>query len=320
MNTKRKFKLFDFNSDGKGVEKVEEGPKNFKNFFKFFGRKFYKLLSVNLIMLFLVIPVIVAFFIYIMGPTTEASTSVLFPTTYSAAFISQNPATDLLLNIKSFQLSVPVHNSYVYYVIAAIAIIYIITFGWQNVGSSYLLRGMVRGDAVFIISDYFYAIKKNFKQGFWIGLFDALVIFALVVDFIFFYYQPSSYGMAVMYYVIFALVLIYVMMRPYIYLQMITFDMKFKKILKNALIFTVLGIKRNIMALLGIVVIIALNFALIMLLMPLNIILPAILPIFYFIATAGFIFTYAAYPIIEKYMIVDDSVSDENDNLDTVSE
>lgn len=318
MDKKKRFKLFDFDRDGKGVEKVDEGPKNFKNFFKFFGRKFYKLLSVNLMMVFLVLPIIVAFFVYIMGPTTEASTSVLYPTAYSASFISQNPATDLLLNVKSFQLSVPIHNSYVYYIIAAIAVVYIVTFGWQNVGSNYLLRGMVRGDAVFIISDYFYAIKKNLKQGFWIGLFDALVIFALVVDFMFFYYQPSSYGMEVMYFVIVALIIIYVMMRPYIYLQMITFDMKFKKILKNALIFTVLGIKRNIMALVGILAIAALNFALIMLLMPLNIILPVILPIFYFIATAGFISTYAAYPIIEKYMIVDDSSSDTDKSEDTV--
>ena len=31
---KKKFKLFDMNRDGKGVEKVEEGPKNFVNFFK----------------------------------------------------------------------------------------------------------------------------------------------------------------------------------------------------------------------------------------------------------------------------------------------
>ena len=179
---------------------------------------------------------------------------------------------------------------------------------------------MVRGDAVFIISDYFYAIKKNFKQGFLIGLFDALVIFALVVDFMFFYYQPSSYGMEVMYYVIVALVIIYVMMRPYIYLQMITFDMKFKKILKNALIFTVLGIKRNIMAILGILAIAALNIALIMLLMPFNIILPVILPIFYFIATAGFISTYAAYPVIEKYMIVDDSSSISETSSETTVE
>ena len=318
MDTKKKFKLFDFNREGEGVEKIDEGPKNFKNFFKFFGRKFYKLLSVNLMMIFLILPIIVSIFVYIMGPTTEAHTDVLFPTAFSAAFISQNPATDLMLNVNSFQLSIPVYNSYVYYIIAVIAVVYVITFGWQNVGSNYLLRGMVRGDAVFIISDYFYSIKKNFKQGFLIGLFDALVIFALIIDFVFFYYQPIGFGMNFMYYVIVALIFIYAVMRPYIYLQMITFDMKFKKILKNALIFTVLGIKRNIMSVLGIVAIAAVNIALIMLLAPLNIILPLILPIFYFVATAGFISIYAAYPVIEKYMIVADSI--DNNLNDDISE
>jgi fucose 4-O-acetylase-like acetyltransferase len=39
------------------------------------------------------------------------------------------------------------------------------------------------------------------------------------------------------------------------------------------------------------------------LLAPLNFIFPLILPLFYFMAVSGYIATYAAYPVIEKYMI-----------------
>ena len=52
-NEKKRFNIFDFfRKDGKGVEKGEENlPLNFKNFFKLFGRKFGKLLSLNILMI-----------------------------------------------------------------------------------------------------------------------------------------------------------------------------------------------------------------------------------------------------------------------------
>ena len=47
------FSLFNFNKDGKGVEKDEVvGPPTLKNFFKPFFRRFNKLLSLNLLMWF----------------------------------------------------------------------------------------------------------------------------------------------------------------------------------------------------------------------------------------------------------------------------
>jgi uncharacterized membrane protein YesL len=300
---KRKFKLFDMNRDGKGVEKGEDGPKNFRNFFKYFKRKFGKLISVNLLMVFQILPIIAAVFVFLTGPTRSTAIDVLYPTAYGAAFMSPSPANDLLLATVSQQLGVPVYNSYVYYVIGAIALVYVLTFGWQNVGGTYLLRGLVRGDPVFIVSDYFYAIKKNFRQGFFVGLIDISVIFLLFWNLMFYSQNSGSYLMNIFYVAVIALILVYFTMRYYVYLQLITFDLKTWKIIKNSLIFTVLGIKRNTMAALGIVTVLALNYLLFYILAPFNIIFPLILPFFYFMAVSGYIATYAAYPVIEKYMI-----------------
>ena len=303
MEKKKKFNLFDMNRDGKGVEKIDEGPKNLKNFFKQFGRKFYKLLSVNLIMIFMVLPIIIGVMVYIAGPTTYSPSSVLFPTLYGAASMSDSTALDLWFATNSMQMSVPVYNSYVYYVIAALAIFLVVTFGWQNIGSIYILRNMVRGDAVFIISDYFYAIKKNLRQGFIMGLIDCLAIFVLSVDIMFFQTQTGSSMFDIMYGVTIALIIVYIIMRFYIYLQIVTFNLSLWKIIKNAFIFTALGIKRNALAFIGVAIIAAINIGLILLLAPLDIILPLVLPLFYFPATVGFIAMYAAYPVIERYMI-----------------
>ena len=84
------------------------------------------------------------------------------------------------------------------------------------------------------------------------------------------------------------------------------------KILKNALIFTALGFKRNILATLWIALVGIINFVLFLALLPANIILPLILPLVYFAAFALFTSTYAAYPVIKKYMI--DPYYDENGN------
>jgi uncharacterized membrane protein YesL len=106
-----------------------------------------------------------------------------------------------------------------------------------------------------------------------------------------------------MYFVILALIIIYVMMRFYVYNLLITFDMKNFKIIKNAFIFSILGIKRNILALLGIILFLGLHLLLIFFLMPTPFGFVIILPLIYALAVTAFMGTYAAYPIIDKYLI-----------------
>ena len=87
--------------------------------------------------------------------------------------------------------------------------------------------------------------------------------------------------------------------------MLVTFDIKIKKIFKNALIFSVLGIGRNLMSLLGMVLIIGLNILLVLLLWPLGIVVPLIFPLIYLLPTINLFISYGAYPVIEKYMIKD---------------
>jgi hypothetical protein len=106
----------------------------------------------------------------------------------------------------------------------------------------------------------------------------------------------------------FAILLIavlYFLMRLYIYLLLITFELSIRKVLKNALIFAVLGIKRNVMAILGLILLIAVQILLFFIfqMTPLGIALPLIVMLLYFLGVASFTCTYAAYPVIERYMI-----------------
>jgi uncharacterized membrane protein YesL len=196
----------------------------------------------------------------------------------------------------------PVFNSWAHWVMAALAIFQVITYGWQKTGTTYILRGLVRGDGVFMISDYFYAIRRNLKQGFIMGIIDCAALFALGFDLFYFWNAPTTGGNNVMYLMIFALVFIYGVMRFYTYLMMVTFDMKLGKIFKNALIFTVMGFKRNILALLGMGILTGIFAVLIIFLGQL---VPAfyVLPFLCLLGFCGFMYSFAAYPIIQKYMI-----------------
>ena len=74
----------------------------------------------------------------------------------------------------------------------------------------------------------------------------------------------------------------------------------------NALIFSVLGFKRNIMGALGILILTAVAVAFLALFAALlggNIAIPLILPFLYYLSFTAFMSAYAAYPIIDRYMI-----------------
>lgn len=301
---KKRFNLFNFNRDGKGIDPGEDRTPNLKFFFKQLWRKFSKILTLNIIMIFQVIPLIASLYLYFIAtPTTP---TYYFPE-YSALFGIQEAAssslTSLNLGFFSIQHPLPSYNTYIYWVIAILAVIHVVTFGWQKVGATYVLRGLVRGDSVFVWSDFFYAIKKNLKQGLLIGLIDSVAMFALAFDIFYFYTSPQTGMNNFMYVMTVALIVLYMIFRFYIYLMAVTFDMKISKIFKNALIFIILGIKRNIMALIGLAAVTAITVLLIVLFLPMGLGVTLVLPFIYYLGVCGFIYTYAAYPVIKKYMI-----------------
>ncbi len=303
-NTKEKrFKLFNMNRDGKGVYETETRKPNLKFFFILVKRKFTQLLQLNLLMLLMIIPLAVIFGLYFMGTKTPTVTDPLYVPLYGITKILPSPSLTAALDMYALQLELPVYSPLMIAVTIFMFVFLAVTWGWQNTGAAYVLRGLFRGDAVFVFSDYFYGIKRNFKQAFFLGLIDFACSAVLIIDFLFFFYRTGSFGADLMYFSIFALALIYIAMRFYLYQLLVTFDLSNFKIIKNSLIFSVLGIKRNLMAFLGLIVLLVFHLVLIALLLPMGISIPLVIPFVYILAMIGFIATYAAYPVIDRYMI-----------------
>ena len=302
-NQKKKSFLF-FKREDKPDLLPEDTTPTLQYFFKLLWRKAGKLLTLNLMMIPQVALLLIAFFIYFLGPKVPTVESALHAPLLGISIAGGSPTANLIMGQFTAPLGMPYLTPVRTAIIVALVAVTVLTWGWQNVGATYNMRSLVRGDSCFLWSDYFYAIRKNLRQGFVFGLIDAIIIIVLGVDL--FYFNALSgegFWFGAMFIMSIALSIIYGVMRVYVYYMMITFDLSIKKLLKNALIFVPLGIKRNIMALLGVIVVFGINLLLIVPSLSINLSIVLVLPIFYIPALINFIWGYALWPIIQRYMI-----------------
>ncbi len=304
---KKKFKLFRniYNSDGPGVEKGEikamEDP-SLINFFKLLKRKFGRLITVNAMFLIGNFPILFFFILmsgYIMDEFSANAYSI-YPTLYGVSlFEPDSPVIASLLGIFGRVTTGYAHNT-ASIILTLLSLLVVFTFGFANVGTTYILRNMVREEPVFLWSDYKYAIKRNWKQALPMGIIDCLIMALLVYDIFWFNTNINQGGMMVpMLIISWAALFLYFFMRLYIYLMIVTFDLKLRKVFKNAVFFAILGFKRNIMALFGIAIMVFITVALCVYFLPLGIMIPFL----FLFSFGGFIGTYAAYPKIKQIMI-----------------
>lgn len=302
---RKKFNIFNSAyADGRGVDEEEiaiaENP-NLLNFFKFLGRKLNPLLSTNIMLVFGNFPIF--FFLLAMSGYFSLQTTTPYYLVYAplrgAMLFNQSPATAALWTIFERQMDVSVLTTADYVLFGLTGLLFI-TFGLVNVGVTYIIRNLFRGKPVFFFQDFFDAIKRNFRQALIYGILDILIIGLIGYDILFFNLNYGNhFVLDTMLFMSWCLALLYFFMRPYIYLMIVTFDLSLFKIFKNALYFTVLGVKRNFMFLLGTALVLLFEYVLLYAYFPLAVIVPfVILPAL--LTTMGI---YAAYPKIKEIMI-----------------
>ncbi len=310
---RKKFSLFNFmNRDGKGVEKgselnVLEKP-GIVNFFILAWRNIGKLASINLFYVFGNFPIFFA--IFAMTGYTSVQTvspgvglySALKGTLYyvpNGSSALNSPVIASLNGIFGKQAVSQVPTTFTY-ILYGLTLLVIFTSGIVNTGCAYLLRNMIRGEHIFVWSDFWYAVKKNIRQALIFGVIDVIISVLLVYDLFWFNTNAAVAPiMRIFSFVGIAMIVIYFFMRMYIYPMLITFDLSIFKMFKNAVLFAILGIKRNLMCLLGTALVVVLNLAIYFTFMPLGTALPFVITV----ALINYISMYCAYPVIKKYMI-----------------
>jgi uncharacterized membrane protein YesL len=175
---------------------------------------------------------------------------------------------------------------------------------------------MAKGEPVFVWGDFWYAIKRNWKQALPFGMID-LGIVALLLNNIkkmFFSTGDNNLFTSTMLWSNIVILIVYFFMRYYIYVQMVTFKLSIFKILKNSLIFSLLGIKRNLVALGGILIIVLLEVIFVMSLNGVLLPLAVALPLLIFISIMAYMKVYAAFYKI-KLIMIDPYVNDNVEEL-----
>ncbi len=302
---KPRFNLFNrAYADGAGVEKdevpISDNP-TLVNFFKLVGRKINELLTVNILYVIGNFPVF--FFLLAMSGYFSIHTTSPYYAVYAplrgAMLFHNSPAVSALWTLYSRQAEVTVHTT-ADKILLGLALLLFLTYGPVRVGLTRNLRNMFRGKPVMMLSDFFEAIRRNWKQAFPVGILDLGVVALLAYDITFFRLNYSaSMMMSILFFLSCALLILYFFMRPYLYLMLVTFDITIPKMIKNALYFSVLGLKRNVMVLIGTLLALAFEYALLLIYFPLGVIVPfVILPAFLMLMGI-----YGAYPKIKEIMI-----------------
>ncbi len=261
------FGFFDYTKPGPGVPKDSPPKAKFFVFFEVLGRKFWKLIRLNIMFLIFNIPAIIAALV---------AMQFIFQQKFLADL-----GDDLFVRfaLGSFLLCIPV-----------------VTVGPAQAGYTYILRNYSREEHAFPWWDFKDAALKNFKESMIICILDFLfvLVFGIAINF---------YGKAEINSIISALAtgflvmafIVFLMMHLYIYPMLVTFKLKVKQVYKNALIFAMAKFLPNLGILIVCFVLLQATF-----------IYPVIGVILFCLITMsliGLITNFYAYPKLKKYII-----------------
>lgn len=177
--------------------------------------------------------------------------------------------------------------------------------GPATAGVTYLMRNYAKEEHAWILSDFWDAVKGNWKQSFAIFGIDLIVIVVFFVSISAYIKVGGILGM--MRYVVYVAIVLYSMMHLYLYPMMITFDLSLKELYSNALVFALGKLPANLLILLVIVgihivfpvCIVSIGMANLALLLPLFLLVEWLI----LYALSEFLKNFFVYPKLKKYML-----------------
>ena len=303
-NLSKKFfsKVTNYDKDGKGVKKKKITDKelySLKSFFSVYKDQFWNLIILNLIFMLLVSPVFCGFLSFsgIFHTRVSSPSNILFAPLYGAQLASPTPAGANMLGIFGSQTAVLVRNDTTL-ILSCIMLGVLLTFGPANAGLTYILRAYTRREYAQLWGDFFRTIKKNFFGSVLLGAADLVLMLALGLSTGYYYYSPGT-DSTFFFLIMFGMCFVYVFMRFYLYILLITFRLSPFKLYKNAFILALLGVKRNLAGLLGIFALAAVCALIFSFSVPFGI----TLPFFFLVSNCSFAACFAAWANVKKYMI-----------------
>lgn len=259
-----------YDKPGPGVNKDEPPKAAPVRFFEIFFRKFSKLIQLNLIF---VIPTIIAFALMI---------GIYFAPTH------------FILQLPTMQLDV-----WTLYAVP-FPLVFLSPF---LAGLTFVTRNFAREEHAFIWSDFWSAVKSNWKYFLINGFICYLAYLVLSFSMIYYYNQTAQEWLFyIPFWLCIVLAVLFVFAQYYLPIMFVTFDLKFGQAYKNAFIFALAGFWRNILltVIVGGLGFLAISVVPIMGLTILIFLLLFLLLIFSF---TSYLINFTVYPMIDRYLI-----------------
>lgn len=262
-----------FSRAGKGVAKDAPDKKRFILFFEILWRKLWQIIGINIIYFIIILPLMAYVLVFIMQ---------------SVGIEAADLAGNTLFTIFAYILNLP--PFFMWLLVGLSAVLY----GPATCGLTYILRNYTRQEHAWTFSDFFDRAKQNFKQGLLAGIIDIALVLScsMYVAMDTTALTGAQWYLVTFKYIALIVFVIYFIMRFYIYTLIVTFDMSFKAIIKNAWIFVILGFFRNLCSVFFIVLSLATSVGYMLAFFGL-----------FTLAFCRYIAVFNGYPVIEKYML-----------------
>lgn len=304
------FGFINYNKEGKGVnpEDLDRGP--LPTFFGILGRKFWKLIPINLLYVIFSLPALVlAFF------GSSYLVQAIFPgldmTLVESAAGAAKDADDALV-LQVFEMTI------IFFLFAMmLAGLALIIIGPVHAGIVYVLRNYSREEHSFIWSDFKEHALSNLKQSLASSIISLLVTVVFVVN-LYFYRQSDFVSndmiRSILLTVIVLMFAIWCIMQMYLYPMMVTFKLTLKQMYKNSFFFAILKLPMNILMLFLSLILMLIGPALLLFT---NVGVAFIVAVFWYLLLAFAInilmITFYAYRGLDKYMLSKLNESDGGD-------
>ncbi len=273
------FGFFDYTKEGPGIDPDAPPRGPFATFFGVLGRKFWKIITVNLLYVLTNIPaLVVSFFVASVvfgvlfpGITLESLNKLWDPAMLGEGQTLEQLSATVMLILTGVLAA------------TSIGLGFVVT-GPSHAGVTYIMRNYAREDHAFVWSDFFEQARKNWKQSTVVSIVTTLLFMAVPVA-IRFYSQTIQNGiLSTLMTTLLALLFVTMsVMIMYIYQMLITFDLKLNQIVKNAWLFFILRLPFNIgILLLQVLIVLIIPLVLLMVLGSLGL----IIMIFYYLFLA----------------------------------
>lgn len=222
----------DYDAPGAGVPENEEQKPGIIRYFVVAGRKFWDMVVLNIMYLLTSLIAVAAYsvigWLFLGGAGASVGTAVASPdlTEYELKMLQEGMHLILSLGFGFIMTA-------------------LLGSGAPRAGMSYVLRNYSDERHAFLWSDFKEYTLKYFFKGTLVFLIDLVFVFVICLD-IYSYSQTATFSGLIATYIALFIFLMYIIMHPYIYMILVSFDLKLGKVYKNAFMLSAVRIIQNI--------------------------------------------------------------------------